>query len=359
MIIEIKPFDTLFFRDGKPFSMGSETWADSIFPPSPSVFYGAIRTAYFSLNPNELDLANTENDPTKDFKIKSICFYKDNNPCFTTPEDLGEIKKEKSKLLDLKEINNINSSIHENITHILYSNEELKKIEGGLISSNNFRNYLIHSKNDFDIDYLSKYIISEPKTGIKRKDETLNSDDGNLYRVGMQRLKDISFLVDVDTGDKNINPKGFMKLGAENKIINYESKRDDELKAISPNSLFNNILNKTDTKRFKIYFMTPCIFNNGFIPSWIDPETLEGEFNGIKVKLLTYSIQNPIYIGGFDVKERKSKSSNKAIPAGSVYYFETLENYKFQDILDVFHYKSLSEIKANEGFGISLVGVIK
>ena len=32
MIIEMNPLDTLFFRDGKPFSMGDETWADAIRP---------------------------------------------------------------------------------------------------------------------------------------------------------------------------------------------------------------------------------------------------------------------------------------------------------------------------------------
>jgi CRISPR type III-B/RAMP module-associated protein Cmr3 len=44
MWYEIIPNDTLFFRDGRPFSMGTETWATSIFPPYPSTVYGAIRS---------------------------------------------------------------------------------------------------------------------------------------------------------------------------------------------------------------------------------------------------------------------------------------------------------------------------
>ena len=47
MHISIKPFDCLFVRDGKPFSMGDEVWASGIFPPPPSVVYGALRTAWF------------------------------------------------------------------------------------------------------------------------------------------------------------------------------------------------------------------------------------------------------------------------------------------------------------------------
>jgi CRISPR-associated protein Cmr3 len=53
MIIELNPLDTLFFRDGKPFAMGEETWADGIFPPPPSVIYGALRTAWFANNIEE------------------------------------------------------------------------------------------------------------------------------------------------------------------------------------------------------------------------------------------------------------------------------------------------------------------
>jgi len=47
-ILRINPFDTFFFRDGKPFTMGDDSWADGIFPPSPSVIYGALRTAWIS-----------------------------------------------------------------------------------------------------------------------------------------------------------------------------------------------------------------------------------------------------------------------------------------------------------------------
>ncbi|MEN3047138.1 MAG: type III-B CRISPR module-associated Cmr3 family protein, partial [Candidatus Hydrothermales bacterium] len=42
--IKLIPNDTLFFRTGRPFTMGSENWSDVIFPPYPSTIYGALRT---------------------------------------------------------------------------------------------------------------------------------------------------------------------------------------------------------------------------------------------------------------------------------------------------------------------------
>ena len=44
MFIKITPFDTLFFRTGRPFSGGVDTWVDAVFPPFPSTLYGAIRS---------------------------------------------------------------------------------------------------------------------------------------------------------------------------------------------------------------------------------------------------------------------------------------------------------------------------
>ena len=46
----LNPTDTIFFRDGRPFNMGEDTYAQGIFPPPPSVLYGALRTAYMAAN---------------------------------------------------------------------------------------------------------------------------------------------------------------------------------------------------------------------------------------------------------------------------------------------------------------------
>ncbi|HEC25711.1 MAG TPA: hypothetical protein ENI54_06865, partial [bacterium] len=64
MIVEIDALDTLFFRDGKPFTMAENRWADTVFPPFPSVIYGALRSAYFANHIEELGKAKTDDDPT-------------------------------------------------------------------------------------------------------------------------------------------------------------------------------------------------------------------------------------------------------------------------------------------------------
>ena len=40
----LDPDDVLFFRDGKPSSLGTDHYLHSLFPPHPSTLYGALRT---------------------------------------------------------------------------------------------------------------------------------------------------------------------------------------------------------------------------------------------------------------------------------------------------------------------------
>ena len=45
MRLFIRPADTLFFRDGRPFDAGTDNVARGIFPPYPPTLYGVMRSA--------------------------------------------------------------------------------------------------------------------------------------------------------------------------------------------------------------------------------------------------------------------------------------------------------------------------
>jgi CRISPR-associated protein Cmr3 len=91
--VALNAFDTLFFRDGKPFSMGEETWANGLFPPPLSVVYGALRTAYFSEHIGELKSANGDDDPTLSLNIMFSAVYKDGSYHYPCPFDVVQKKE--------------------------------------------------------------------------------------------------------------------------------------------------------------------------------------------------------------------------------------------------------------------------
>jgi len=146
MIIRIRPLDTFFFRDGKPFSLGQETWADGVFPPSPSILYGALRAIYFSEYPDEFKKANTPDDPTLKLKIKGIFLeigekiYLPVPADFVITKDEGENKT--SCLLTVVPDNNTSSKKTDYITTVT-TNKTVEDMEShSLFAKVDYQDYL-------------------------------------------------------------------------------------------------------------------------------------------------------------------------------------------------------------------------
>ena len=349
MIIEIDAMDTLFFKDGKPFSMGEETWADGIFPPYPSTIYGALRSKYFSEHIEDLSKANEADDATKDLEIKNI-FLKDNsgNLYFPLPKDFLKMKNENSEEVYRSKLIEDISLSNNKLTHRLipFNQENIfNSLEDGFFDFWGLSNYLEDSNNRLNYNSLVNFIDIEPKVGISRSKHTHTSEEGKLYRVGMKRLKDIKILAEFESLE--LPETGFLKLGGEGKSVSYKKSETNEIS-----------LPQID-EYFKLYLTTPTIFKNGWLPDWIDSENLEGTIpkTNLKVQLLTAATGKPLNIGGFDMKARMPKKMFKAVPSGSVYYFKILSGNKKD--LEKIHGKSISQERSKEGFGITFIGKFK
>jgi CRISPR-associated protein Cmr3 len=358
MIIEIKPLDTVFFRDAKPFSMAEETWADSIPLPYPSVVYGALRSAYFAEDMDMFQKLHRErkldsrDDPTTKLGIRRILLKdKNNNVYYPLPLDCLKKKDDRRNdvFLSMFVENKATSSLTtEGRLEAFDRKKTHERVNDGILNSWEFIDYLNVEKAKFNNLKLSDFIESEPKIGIARNKTTHASEERKLYRVGMQRLKDIKIVAEFDGLD--IPEKGLLKLGGEGKAAEYD--QIEEIEPIEMPVIEDNL--------FKIYLATPAIFDKGWLPSWINEETLEGEITetGNKVKLITAAIGKPLYVGGFDMKARRPKPMYRAVPQGSVYYFKILSNGDRSNLESV-HGNSISDKRKNEGFGICYIGKVK
>lgn len=353
MLLEVKPLDTLFFRDGKPFSWGEETWAEGIFPPYPSTLYGALRTLWFAENIEELKKAKIPDDPTKNIKINGIFIKREGIIYFPIPMDFVKKKNEKenkvfllSFLKDYEFVTNLNFQF--------LSTLEVDEVEtpAGLVSFSVLTQYLLGKiKNEVAFLPNEKFYKLEPKIGIARNriTHTVDAEEGKLYRVNMIRLKKkVSLIIDVETKGINLPERGFKKLGGEGKAVFFQKIEDERIKTLKEGikeELKKQIQKKS---RFKLYLLTPAIFENGYFPKEI--------YDGLKLKLVSCVCGKPVYIGGFDIKHRRPKTMYRAVPAGSVYFF-FLEKGEPEKVLEKLHYKRISDYKKEEGFGLSLIGV--
>ena len=109
MELKLQPLDTLFFRDGKPFSRGDESWADGNFPPNPSVIYGAMRTALATATGKEIPFSEVPKVLREEsFKIIGIYYNYDSEVNYLPlPLDLVEYKAD-AEGLEAKEKHKVN-----------------------------------------------------------------------------------------------------------------------------------------------------------------------------------------------------------------------------------------------------------
>jgi len=358
--IEISPLDTLFFKNAKPFSAGDESWADGMFLPNPSTIYGALRAIYFRNNPHEIDKANSENDPTKDLVIHKIYLKQNKNVYFPLPLDVVYKKGKEidgSYILQHKKQNTISNS---NVDYLqtLSNNETVEKFDNSFLSIRNFKKYQNSNSEKFrgfdEIKNIDKFIINEPKIGIKINKYTQTVKEGYLYRIDFKRLEIIDdkyqkskAKIAVEFSGLDIEDSKIIRLGGEGKIATIQEIKEVEID-----------FPKNISKKFKLYLLTPAIFNNGWLPSKINNDTLVWEDEEVKLKLLTASIGKYKLIGGFDMKKNRPKLMYRAVPEGSVYYFEILEG-NLDDIKNKFHNQSISDKLKNEGYGITFIGAVE
>lgn len=350
MTINIKALDTLFFKDGRPFSLGEESEVGGLFPPYPRVVYGALRSVFLGHNPKKLEVMNTKDDPTAGLEITHYSLFDGSDFLLPIPFDIVNEKNTTNYQILQPTFHQLNSSF---AFPVLLNAPNNVESQGGraFLSSHTLSHYLSKGKNPNQIEKQSDLWSIEPKTGIGRSAKTGTAKEGLLYQINTIRPNKKKSLSPIEIavsykGIPDLPTNGWMKLGGEGKSAHFkESENPFEIK----NPEITN-------GYFKIYLSTPAFFKHGAMPEWIDKNTLEGNYGNLKLKLLSIATGRFISIGGFDMKARKPKPMLRAVPAGTVLYFKITEGTE-DKIIENFHGKSISEFDtAKEGFGIGYVG---
>lgn len=365
MWYKFTPYDTLFFRGGKPFTMGDDNWSDFIFPPNPSTLYGAVRSWLifergslkdFKEGRLKEDLGTVE-DKGK-LRIKGPFLIEEGKLLFPLPQDLLVCKnanvKEKNFTHRLSMLKKPGIFVSDyNLENILITKDNDLIEADGFLEELYFKEYL-EGKNSVRLKPKDKVFLLESKIGIARDNKTKTAKEGCLYNIPMVRLKDkvsIAFkLEEVEATSVRFS----MKFGGEGKIVEVERLEKNPIKEIEEININDIVKNNI----FKLYLATPAIFEKGYLPSWIDENTFEGEYNGVKLRLICCVVGKSRPVGGWDIAKNEPKPMYRAVPAGSVYYFEII-NGSLEDLKRLFHFQNISDIYPEEGYGLSFIGGVK
>lgn len=373
MKLFIEPNDVLMFRDGRPFAGGDDHFARGIFPPSPATVYGALRSHILSNKSGEFDTfksdaSNISKDITDEigtpdklglFALTQFTLAKRNGSdieqFFTMPKDV--VKKKGSE--DLKQYgltpqkfskSKIMTDLPSGLINMWHPSEDAMEAVLGFLSLKEMAGYLT-GKVPSIVTETKELFVTEERTGIRKSKTSRSVETGGLYSVEYFRLnKDIGFAVEVENTNL-LSEAGMLRLGGDNRSAKYSKASWNGIHA-------ENIKKKiAKTNRFKLVLTTPAIFKNGWLPEGIFSNTMQGQINGIEVKLIGACVGKPVGIGGYDFVKNHPKVMKKAVPAGSVYYFE-LKNSTVDSLFERLWLKSISDERAQEGFGITLIGGI-
>lgn len=382
---EIRPRDVWLFRDGKPFTAGEDNIARSIFPPTPLTVQGALRQKISEANGLSFWEYRFDEKKNKDvnhyigsykaqengldtgaFRMRGpfVGLSTDDGtmPLFPCPADLLRYT-EKSKCdpepdhFWITQPNN--SGTISNLPEGYQLPEPKRDYEnnpGYWITGTAFQQYLhgIVPEKEHYLDKddktqspkptsveaalkQNKHIMhgslvykNENRFGVSTDSATSYRVEGQLYQAQFVRLtKNISLFVDVAGEHKDADVAGQMTMGGEQRqASNVEIMNTQDLDFMNtPNQQvlkFWKNPNDSAANGFKIIFLTPAYFKNGWLPSNDDWSHWFGE----GVKLISAALYKPQRLGGWNSAKGKNgtpRSMHNYVAPGSVYYFKTSE----------------------------------
>lgn len=391
MIINIKPIDVLFFRDSKPFARGSEHFASSIFPPYPQTLYGALRTKVLEelgcdfdkfknnqvefRNKNFINKLNIKEEVLKrelgtvenlgTFKLQGpLLLFKDDCIYVKCPFDVKKLDDNNYKILTPFEWEKVSLESDFNLSNYphTFTDKILEDVSGYISLRDLIDFYLLNQKNNCKIIPHNEIFVYEPRVGIALNPQTNTTEEGKLYMVNYVRLKDDwSFYAKIE--NLSALPKeGAIRFGGASRVCYYKTLENDPFRFYTQENVEQKLKERiSQTKEFKLVFLTPTIFKNGWLPNNIKFESNNNNYNyiletpKIKAKLLTACLERPKYISGWDIANKKPKPLKKLVPAGSVYYFELIGG-SVDDLFNEFNFKNFSDENPNLGFGLTMIG---
>lgn len=113
-----------------------------------------------------------------------------------------------------------------------------------------------------------------------------------------------------------------------------------------------------DAKGFRLTFLTPCIFKNGYLPAWIDHKSKKGMLpdTNTTVTLKACAIDKWQPVSGWDSIVWKPKAMRKAVSSGSVYWFAINSELSKSDLEQLLHHVwSDDQQDKRDGFGTAII----
>jgi CRISPR-associated protein Cmr3 len=371
MRIFIEPTEPLLFRTGRPFTAGENTFAESLFPPTPETLQGALRAtiaiqwgqaqeppistpeSIFAHDALTTLIGKREKggDTYGQFRITGMTLGRRNPSNTGTVERLfpppahlmvtleSGSKRKLQQLTFLRPVEQEPGTTNMPADYalpfpVLHDHKTAGKSEPltDWLTPSGLKSVLqgdLPRKSDEHRVKTNEIYTHEPRLGIGMHDHAKTTREGYLYQVQMIRMQPgYGFVIDLACGEKRYGASetppvqeqqrdashdlaflstGWLTLGGEQRAARFTVLKGSEERDEAPTTKEGNLL----------YFATPTYFKQGWLP---EDQSL------IPSRPLSAVIMRYQSIGGWYLDPRSAggggKVMHRCVPAGSVYFFD-------------------------------------
>ena len=371
----------LVFRSGKPFGAQSDT--DDIQFPLPSAAAGLVRTQIMRQNGcdwggkaqgNRAKLSDAQVDELRQIAVQGAFLAKQDisdglKILLPKPADALYLKNKETDKIELVRLapqafgsDTAADFPHADLLPVQIQSPIKGKPQSGAIYWDLADILAWHKGEKLGFDDVNKRgaqslpIETRTHVGIDRK--TLAAEDGRLFQTAAYDFAESAqkhhqgwesyrygFMIRTAA---DLQDNSVVRFGGEGRLSRLNKISDDVFK--QPEYAYTNGLMLT--------LLTPALFEKGWLPGWLDSQTLTGTLphTNLQVKLRSAAIDRWLPVSGWDLQQHAPKAMRKAVSAGAVYWFEIQSGNP--DELSQAQWQSFSDNEQDrrDGFGIGLIG---
>jgi len=397
--LKIEPRDVLFFPDARP--MYASSVGEGARWPVPQVFHNAILSMLHTMErqtfEHEHHAGEKDKNQNSSFRfggLQTVGVFPvlHGKLCVPTPADIQPYD-DSGKLTVLEPVEKGMCDLPAPLTKVLTKpGKPTKQTIHPWMYASDLEKYLSGELNDINLIESEDIFDKEVRPGIGIDAHSGSVEEGKLYLAEYLRLKpDVSLIGFAqcrqrrykDGIDKDLLASFFdgkrttpFIFGGQRGVAFLETTRESycaRMREMLPTG-----------KYIKWVLLTPAIFCNGWLPSWIQRETgrlLTGDVekpprksgetraewrarfkkSEVNARLVAACVPKPFAYSGWRVHggrvgKEGAHPTRLCVPAGAVYYFETEEPEKLVKYL---HGKARSDELAEKGFGFGVCGIWK
>lgn len=332
----LRPLDVLHLRGNRLFG-GPGDHGEALMPPWPSAFTGAVLSRALADSGRLQEATEKKNGPQLVRDMFGRCSLKwmalageesRNRLYFPMPADLvvrsenGSPVPERIAPVSREKFTGCSLSLSEELAEspVLRSASKAKTDGGFWLTIAGLEKHLkgeeVKGEDLISTKKLWKY---DPRLGIAMDPGRRTAEEGRIYTTEAVALAEGVGFACAFSHEKGDLPKdGLVRLGGDGRgaeVMEYP---------YSPEALGKPA---PGWKRFRMIFATPCPSKGGWLPPTIKKENEGYVFRaeGLRARLVSAAVPRYEVISGWDMAMHEPKPAVRMIPAGSCYWFETLD----------------------------------